>query len=75
VGNRREGGDEPQKKRNDSDNLRLLKHHLANPNPVWVAIAAPGQIAAMAREPSKKAAWQPSYSGFEKQWVKVSGKG
>jgi hypothetical protein len=59
VGTRQLGnGGEQLKKALESGNhrgdRRLLKHHLADPNPVWVAIVSPRKIAAVAIEPNEQ---------------------
>jgi hypothetical protein len=61
-GNCRESGEKTLKVRDDSRDLGLLKHHLAYPDPIGIAVTAPGKVTLMSSKPTQKTTVQSSYA-------------
>ena len=54
VRNCGKGFDESLKVRNDDGGLRLLQHHLADPDAIRIAVLPPRKVATMSIEPSEE---------------------
>ena len=55
----RKRGDETQEVRNNRNNLRLLKHDLADPDAIRITVHAPRKVALVPIEPGEQAATDP----------------